>query len=379
MLFLTAFLTSLLLVVFFTPAVIRVAHQKRLFDSPLEKRKVHKEVIPNLGGVAIVTSVLIVIALFAKFLHFTGVNFLFASCLIIFMTGIKDDIIGVDPIKKFAAQFIAAAVIVIMGDIRFTDLSGLVGFGHLAYPFSIGLSIFFIVGITNAYNLIDGIDGLAGGLGLLFFLLFAYMFYCCGEAEWVTVCLAIAGGLIGFLIYNFSPAKIFMGDCGSLILGFFAAVISIKFINISLAHPIYVGNRLLHSPIAIPFAAMVLPAFDTIRVFVLRIAKNKSPFEADRNHIHHRLLSVGLNHIQSTLILVITTIASVAIALSFQSIGHNQLISTILIFVIMFNSTLNVCIYRYQKIKKEKKLARLDNVKQLKVTVATENKYANIK
>ncbi|QJD97564.1 undecaprenyl/decaprenyl-phosphate alpha-N-acetylglucosaminyl 1-phosphate transferase [Mucilaginibacter robiniae] len=382
------FITSLVLVAFSIPSIIKIAHEKNLFDAPHEKRKIHKSITPNLGGLGIFTGFLIALALFVKPETLKECNYLLAGGVIIFIIGIKDDIIGVDPLKKFLAQFLAAFVIVILGDVRIMDLGGFLEIHHLSYPFSIGLSVFLIVGVTNAYNLIDGIDGLAGSLGVVGSLLYAYLFYSCNELGWVYICLSLAGSLIGFLIYNFSPAKIFMGDSGSLMLGFLSAVLSIKFLNIATANQVYVNSLFISAPIAIPFAVTIVPVFDTLRIFTIRIMRNESPFKADRNHIHHRLLFVGMNHTKATLTLVTTTLIAMLIAIFCQGIGNNQLVATIEIAVISLNLALSIYTFSIKKylpneeetvITVEEDI--LDNVKPLKLNhhiSTTEKEYMNL-
>jgi len=268
-----------------------------------------------------------------------------SSGIVIFMIGLKDDIIGVDPMKKFIAQFISAFIITILGDIRIMDLGGFMGIYTLSYPFSVGLSVLTIVGIVNAYNLIDGIDGLSGFLGLTFSLVYAYLFFLAGEFGWTYVCVALAGSLTGFLIHNISPARIFMGDCGSLMVGFLAAVLSIQFINTSSVKIIDLGFTSVTSAPALAMAIVILPLFDTLRVFAIRIVNNQSPFKADRNHLHHRMLALGLTHMQATAVLSIVAALFVATALAFQSVGSNQLVGILIFMIILLNTALSIYLF----------------------------------
>ncbi len=342
---LLVFTFSLLVVAVSISPLITIAIKKRLFDAPSESRKVHKRIVPNIGGLAIFSGFLLAASLFIKTTDFWNANYLLASGIVIFITGLKDDIIGVDPMKKFAAQFAAAFLITILGDIRIMNLDGLLGFHQLSYAFSIGLSVFVIVGMINAFNLIDGIDGLAGFLGLMTSLTYACLFYAAGHNEWACMCLALAGAITGFLIHNISPAKIFMGDCGSLVLGFLIAVSTIQFINVGEGKVIELGSLSITSVPALALAIVALPIFDTLRVFTIRIVNNQSPFKADKNHMHHRMLALGMNHMQATATLVSVSLVFVITAFSLQNIGNNQLVATLVLMVIVMNSGLSLYLF----------------------------------
>lgn len=347
--------SSFLLTAIIVPIVIRIAIKRRLFDAPSEIRKVHKRIIPNLGGIAIFSGFMFSQQLFIRSSMIPALNQVLMSGSILFMLGLKDDIIGLSPFKKFVAQFAAALIVAVIGDIRIMDMGGIFGLYELSYPFSISLTVFAIVGVVNAFNLIDGIDGLAGVLGLLVSLTYALLFFNAGDAGWAYLCFALAGSLAGFLIYNISPAKIFMGDSGSLMIGFFVAVFSIQFINESALKPFHIGEYTFISAVGLVMAILIIPLFDTLRVFTLRILGNRSPFEADCNHLHHRLISLGLSHIQATLILTVITLLFMITAVMFQNIGSNQLIATLGIMILSLNTGFTL----YSNSYEERKIARL--------------------
>jgi UDP-N-acetylmuramyl pentapeptide phosphotransferase/UDP-N-acetylglucosamine-1-phosphate transferase len=181
--------------------------------------------------------------------------------------------------------------------------------------------------ITNSFNLIDGVDGLAGSLGFLTSIIFGTYFYTIGQLTYAVMAFALAGSLISFLIYNFSPAKIFMGDTGSLLLGLINSILVIKFIKI--AGTSEVSIPLEASP-AIGFAILMLPLFDTLRVFGLRLLDRRSPFSPDRNHIHHFLLDLGLSHRQITLTLVFTNMLFIALAFTLRNLGPTIVLGILL-------------------------------------------------
>ena len=346
MLLILIFLTSLLVVAFAIPPIILLAFEKRLFDDPTESRKVHQHIVPNLGGVAIFTGFLFSACLFIPPTLLPQANILMAAGLILFMTGLKDDMIGLSPLKKFSAQTVSAAIIAFIANIRIKDLHGLLGIETLNEYASIVFTIIFIVAIINAFNLIDGIDGLAASLGIMLSLTYAFIFFQSGEIGWAYLSISLTGALVGFLFFNITPARIFMGDSGSLLLGFIAAVLSIKFINLAAISQLNFGLIPITSSLSVVFAILIIPIFDTTRVFTLRILKGNSPFVADSNHTHHRLLDLGLSHMQSTLVLTLINVMFVVMAIFFQRLGDVLLLPLIAGAVLVSNFALTIYVWR---------------------------------
>ena len=342
------FCLSLLVVALAIPPIIKVSFQKRLFDDPSESRKVHKRIVPNFGGVAIFTSFLFACSLFISPKLLPEGNMILAAGLILFMTGLKDDLVGLSPLIKFIAQFVSALIITIMANLRISDLHGAFGVGEISYISSVIFTVIFIVGIVNAYNLIDGIDGLAAMLGIIFSLSYSILFYQAGELGWSYLSLSLAGGLVGFLFFNLTPAKIFMGDSGSLILGFLASIFTIKFMTISNSQDVMLGPLEITSATGLVLSILIIPIFDTLRVFTLRIMANRSPFTADSNHLHHRLLFLGLSHIQSTFILAVCNVLFIIILLCLQFLGNTAVISILVATMLTANGALSLYIERYK-------------------------------
>ncbi len=215
-------------------------------------------------------------------------------------------------------------------------------FMGLPYWPSIALSVLTIILVVNAFNLIDGIDGLAGSTGIVTNSCFAGLFIYMHQYELAAVCLAMAGAIFGFLRFNITPAKIFMGDTGSMLIGLISVVMAIKFIELNKFTG--VNSPDFFSAPAIAVAIMIGPIFDTLRVFVLRISKGISPFKADRKHIHHRMLRLGLSHTQTTLILVVLNIICVTTALLLRSYGNTLLLGLTLIVCLLFNWIISLLI-----------------------------------
>ncbi len=358
------FICALLTVALTIRPLITIALRKRLFDAPTESRKIHTRIIPNLGGLAVFTGFLLTVCLFVDNTAIPRLNAIAAGGIIIYMIGLKDDIIGVDPLKKFIAQFTAAFIVSILGDLRIMSLDGFLNIYQLSYPLSVGLTVFIFVGLINAFNLIDGIDGLAGSMGVLMSVSFGVLFYAAGDLQWALIATALAGALIGFLFHNISPAKIFMGDCGSLVLGFFAAVFAVHFMNLGAKTDISLGGIHLHSVPAMTLAIVILPVFDTLRVFAIRMAAGNSPFKADKNHMHHRLLSLGLNHTKSTLTLFAIAAAFVTSAFLLQDIGNGQLVATMTLGIMALNGLLSVYLFRRRQLAEGAIAEAAENIRQ---------------
>lgn len=326
------FLTALLGTMICIRSVIAVAREKHLFDEPSEERKIHIYKTPNLGGVGIYCAFLFAITLVIPSNTLSFLNSFIAASLIIFAIGLKDDLVGLGPTKKFLAQIAAAGIIAFLGDIRFTSFHGLFGVGDISYPLSILITILINIFIYNAINLIDGIDGLAGSLGLLGSITFAVCFYLAGSTGDCLLAIAFAGSLIGFLYYNITPAKTFMGDTGSLFIGFMLSLFCVRFVELNKS-PV----ALFTAAPAIALAIIIIPVVDTVRVFMFRVLRGRSPFVADSNHLHHRFINMGFSHLLTTAILVATNAIFIAAALLLQSIGNAQLISFLIFLAIMIN------------------------------------------
>ncbi|WP_158640671.1 MraY family glycosyltransferase [Anseongella ginsenosidimutans] len=270
-------------------------------------------------------------------------NYLLASGVIIFTIGLKDDLVGMDPYKKFAAQILAAFIIAYLADIRITSFYGMLGIYDISKELSYAVSILFIVFTTNAFNLIDGIDGLAGSIGIIVCSTFGIVFYQMGDTGFALIAFALIGAILGFMRFNVSPAKIFMGDSGSYTIGFVIATLAILFVELNKYDLTVNPQPFVKSVPAVALGVLIIPIFDTIRVFFMRIVKGTSPFIADRNHLHHRLIDIGLSHTQATLALSGVNIFFVLLAFQLQYIGTLELV----IIVLLLAQSINVALWLY--------------------------------
>lgn len=321
-----AFSTAFALAYFAIPSIIHIARTKHLYDEPGE-RSSHEVKTPSLGGVGIFAGAIFSIVYWTPFNQFGNLQYILCALVIIFLVGAKDDIAPVSPTKKLVAQIMAASILVFKSDIRLQSMYGLLGMSaDLPDWISAMLSIFTILVITNAFNLIDGINGLAGSLGILIATTFGMWFYMAGYLEYATVSIALAGAILAFLKYNFTPAQIFMGDTGSLILGLVCAVLAIQFIDFNYHLAPTLSYRFEAVP-AVAIGILIIPLYDTIRVFTTRIARGHSPFQADRRHIHHLLIDYGYSHLGATGILVGFNIAFICLVMGLhRTLGVHQLL-----------------------------------------------------
>jgi UDP-GlcNAc:undecaprenyl-phosphate/decaprenyl-phosphate GlcNAc-1-phosphate transferase len=323
---------AFLITFFAIPIIIQVAKDKKLFDEP-DERKVHKAVIPTLGGIGIFAGFIIATLMGVPAGIASELQYFAAAATVIFFLGLKDDILILSASKKFIGQLIAAGIIIKFGGVQLHNMHGFLGIYEIPHIASIVLTIFTIIVITNSFNLIDGVDGLAGSLGVLTTLVFGTYFFIAGQLAYAVMAFALAGSIIAFLIYNFSPAKIFMGDTGSLLLGLINSILVIKFINIA-GNP--VASFGLEASPAIGFAILMIPLFDTLRVFALRILDRRSPFSPDRTHVHHFLLDLGLNHRMVAFTCVAANIVFIALAYFLRHLGTTTLLGILLVSAFIF-------------------------------------------
>ena len=315
---------SFLITFFSIPVIIEVAKEKKFYDQP-DERKVHKAVIPTLGGLGIFAGFIVSVLLGVPAGSAGVLQYFVAALMVIFFLGIKDDILVLSATKKFIGQVVAAGIIIKFGGVQITNMHGFLGVYEIPNTASVLLSLFTIVVITNSFNLIDGVDGLAGSLALMTSTIFGVYFLFTSQLMYAVMAFGLSGSLLGFLIYNFSPAKIFMGDTGSLLIGLLNAVFVIKFIAVA-SEP---GAYFIDSAPAIGFAILMVPLFDTLRVVSLRIVSRRSPFSPDRNHIHHFLLDLGMTHKMVAIICVLTNLLFIALAYSLKSYGTNFVIGSL--------------------------------------------------
>ncbi len=351
------FITAFSVVLYSTPSLIKVAVLKRLIDLPTEDRKVHKRAVPTIGGIIIYAATLFSFSLWYNIddLHeyeqiyesIKEFKIIVATSLVLFFVGVKDDIIGTSPVKKLFANILVGLILVLMGDIRITGLHGIFGVNEIPYWGSVFLSLFTYIVVVNAMNLIDGLDGLAAGVGFIAASVFGTWFIFANEYTLASMSFALAGSLAGFLVFNFSPAKIFMGDSGSLIIGMFICVLSIKLIEYPLSRIDGFWIR-ISNPVFV-IAALTYPLTDTLRIFIIRAAKGHSPFAADKNHLHHRLLGCGFSHAKTVIIIYCYSFLTVCVSLLSYFLNPSLSLIAVLLCSVIFILCVQLCYKKVQQ------------------------------
>jgi UDP-GlcNAc:undecaprenyl-phosphate GlcNAc-1-phosphate transferase len=314
------FLVSLMTMLFIT-AIIKFSAKIGMLDIPND-RSSHVNPTPRGAGVAMFFAYMAVLFLF----HWSFVqeySGFFIALILIFAVGVYDDNKGVSPKVKFVAIIIATLLIFFINDFRIDTMGTWFGLEmKLPWIFSLILTIFAIVGFTNALNLLDGLDGLAGSISLVIFASFAYIGYVYGDNFILTMSLIMIFSLVGFLFFNWSPASIFMGDSGSLVLGFAVAVVAIKAVeHISVTSVLLIAS---------------MPIVDTLVVMTRRIQRGLSPFNPDKTHIHHKMLTWRGSVDYSVLILVIIQIVFSLIGVLLREKGDESNFLLVLLMLYLF-------------------------------------------
>ncbi|GAB4256678.1 MAG: MraY family glycosyltransferase [Saprospiraceae bacterium] len=328
-----SFITAFTLTYFVIPPTIRVAIAKQLYDVP-DARRSHVEVTPRLGGVAIYAGVVFALILWTPFDKYgDAMQYILAAFVIIFLVGVKDDIDGLAPRTKLLAEILAALILVFKSDLRIESLYGILGIETLPFWWSVLLTVFTVVAIINSLNLIDGINGLSGSITVLTTGVLGVWFLILLRYDLAILAFSTCGAAMAFLKYNYSPAKIFMGDTGALLIGLIISILVIKFLQLNAdldsTHPCHINA----APAA-AFGLLILPLFDTLRVFVVRIMRGRNPLRADRTHIHHLLLDSGLSHMQATFVLIFVNVVFVVLTWLVQRYTNKNLFIILLLISI---------------------------------------------
>jgi UDP-GlcNAc:undecaprenyl-phosphate GlcNAc-1-phosphate transferase len=333
------------------PIVIRLFRSINLLDTP-DRRKIHKLSQPSLGGIPIYAGVLIALLFVVPLSALADFKFFIAGIVISLLLGIRDDISSLYAKQKIIFQVLAAFITVYYAEIYLTGMYGLFGLGEFPQWMSTAVSVFVILSISNAFNLIDGIDGLAASIAILVSLVFGLWFISVGESFFGTVAFILIGALVAFLIFNWHPAKIFMGDTGSLVTGFILGVMAIRFIhlNATLGEDIPGFDRSI--PVAL--SLLIVPVYDTLRVMTIRIYNGISPFFPDKKHIHHTLIRQGFNHAQATLILLGFTTFSFVISTSLAFLNTHLLLIILSISAFLFGAAFDYRLKVYLRKERER-------------------------
>jgi UDP-N-acetylmuramyl pentapeptide phosphotransferase/UDP-N-acetylglucosamine-1-phosphate transferase len=334
------------------PIVMKIAIKKDLVAKP-NHRTSHTGRIPNVGGISIFISFILAFLFASNFGQDNKMQFLVFTVLILFFVGLYDDIMIISARRKLVGELIGIAGMIFMGGFRLTNLHGFFGVHEITYFSSILLTFFVTIVIINAINLVDGIDGLASGIGMLISLFFGIYFYLIDNGQLAVLSFSLLGALVPFFIYNVfaKRSKIFMGDAGALILGVLLSVLTISFNEVNISTEL--GYHVINVPM-VSICILVLPMFDTIRVFTIRIMHKKSPFSPDKNHLHHMFLALGYNHRQSTGILLIINVIYIAIGLLFQNTPKFFFFAIIFLSCVLWTESLRALIKSRERVKESR-------------------------
>ncbi len=306
------------------PVIINISQLVGVVQNPV-KRSSHSSPTPTFGGIGIFAATLIAFLIWQNQGEESLIHKTLAGLIILFFLGMKDDLYSLAPTKKILLEVVASSILIFGADLRIYSFFGIFGVHQIPYLVSAAITLFIFIAMINAMNLIDGIDGLAGGIGMIASAGFGFWFYLHDHFSLACLAFSLAGSLIGFLRYNMSiKNKVFMGDTGSLLVGFLLTVFAVKFIHLNTAYPL--DPTAMYTAPIIAIFVLVVPIFDTLRVFSIRIISRESPFKADRNHMHHLLIDNNFSHNQATILLcTLTLFLTVAAYLSRQFFSNTQL------------------------------------------------------
>jgi len=307
------------------PIIIRIAELKKLMDIP-DDRKIHTSPIASLGGIGIFAGFILAILIALPYGN-PLLQFILAALLVIFFLGLKDDIVVLTASKKFIGQLIAAGILIFKGNLIITGMHGFLGVHEFPTAIAVCFTFFTMIVITNSFNLIDGVDGLAGTLGLFSTFIFGSYFFMASELFYAVMAFSLCASMLAFLIFNVAPAKIFMGDTGSLLLGIVNAILVIKFIEVATRPEAVIP---LQSAPAVGFAILFVPLFDTLRIFSYRVFHRRSPFSPDKKHVHHLLLERGCSHPMVTFIAITVNVVIAASTYFLQFLGNTILLISLI-------------------------------------------------
>lgn len=346
------------------PKIIGVVEYKRLMDDP-NQRSSHSTKTPTLGGVAFFYTLIISLFFIERWAELNEAIYIIPGLTILFIVGLKDDLVVLSPGSKLIAQGLAVSFILTNPSFTIHSLNGFLNINEIPYFLYLGIAMFLMLVIINSYNLIDGIDGLASVVGIVILVIYTTIFYLTGEYFFALLSIAMNAILLAFYGFNVSASrKIFMGDTGSLIVGFIISILTLKFLALTPSAYEDLPFLLENAPI-IAIAILIVPLFDTARVFAIRVANKRSPFSPDRNHVHHVLIDFwGLTHKQASFIIGFFNLLFVTLFIVLGSTSKNLgmvifLVSGVIVLsYIFFKFNYNFTTLK-QKILLKRKMDRL--------------------
>ena len=335
----TAFLVSFIIL----PVIIKYSLARNLVDVP-GRRKIHKKVTPSMGGIAIFIGFLMAIFVWMDFTQWANIHFLLASLFLVFLLGVRDDIVPFRAASKLTGQLIAVAIL-LLSHISINSFYGLFGIEEIPTVLTYLLTGFTVVLLTNSFNLIDGLDGLAGSVGIVALATLGVWFFLAEDFVFSLICFSMVGGILAFMVFNWEPSEIFMGDTGAMVIGMLLAVLAIHFLNVN--DTLSAGSSLKYeAPIAGAISFLIIPIADTLRIIILRVSRGQSPFTPDKSHIHHAIMRLGMTHSQTAIILATVNVLFIIVVFAFRNYQDGYMILGVALFAITLSFILDRLIIR---------------------------------
>ena len=325
-----SFLSALFISYIAIPKLIQFALKLKLLDAAGD-RSSHQVSTPFFGGIAIFTGIICSLLFWAD--NFENIQYSLVSILIVFIVGLIDDLRAITAFKKLIGQILATLVLILLGDLQIDNMHGVLGIYELPIWASVSFTIFVVIVIINGFNLIDGIDGLAGGLGLISSFCFGVIALLMNQIDIALISFTLMGALLGFLKYNIFPARIFMGDTGSLVVGMILSILAINCIKYGLVNENYSSPN-VGPLLAISFLA--IPLFDSLRVFTVRAINGNGPLTAARDHVHHTLIDLGIGHKYSSLILFAVSVIIISLTYLLIKLNVNINVSIAILALVSY-------------------------------------------
>jgi UDP-GlcNAc:undecaprenyl-phosphate/decaprenyl-phosphate GlcNAc-1-phosphate transferase len=336
---LAAAITSFVISFLIVPVIIKYSIQKNLVDIP-GRRKIHKKVTPSMGGIAIFIGFFISSLIWIDLQGWAHIKFILVALFVIFFIGVRDDLVPLRAMAKLMGQIMAASLVIFLFDLRIKSFYGLFGINELSEASSIAITFFTIIVITNSFNLIDGLDGLAGTIAIIALLSFGIWFFLVQDFIFSILSFSMLGAIFAFLIFNWEPSEVFMGDTGALVIGMMLAILAIHFIDAN--YKLYPGSEYkFTAAIGTATCFIIIPLVDTLRIVILRLSKKQSPFKPDKSHIHHAIMRLGMSHSQTTMILACIQIVYICLSVLFNGFSDFEVLIGVIVLSFLLSVTLD--------------------------------------
>jgi UDP-N-acetylmuramyl pentapeptide phosphotransferase/UDP-N-acetylglucosamine-1-phosphate transferase len=336
---LAAAITSFVIAFLIVPVIIKYSLRKKLVDIP-GRRKIHKRDTPSMGGIAIFLGFFISSLIWIDIQSWGNIKFILVALFVIFFIGVRDDLVPLRAMIKLMGQLMAASLLIFLFDLRIKSFYGLFGVHELPDIVSYAMTYFTIIVITNSFNLIDGLDGLAGTIAILALTGFGTWFFLINDSIFSILSFSMVGAIFAFLIFNWEPSEVFMGDTGALVIGMMLAILTIRFIDLNYNLSEYSPYK-FNASVATASCFIIIPLVDTLRIVILRLLKGQSPFKPDKSHVHHAIMRLGMTHGRTTMILGAAQILYIVLALIFRDFSERYVLTGVIVLSFILSVTLD--------------------------------------